>query len=92
MVQRHLGILADFDEIAVGITHVAPPFPPVIVQRLGKKERALVTPLLVAGPDVSDAQVEEAVYSIEIRWRFEDDIWLVGSGELRMIQRLASLM
>jgi hypothetical protein len=30
-VERHLSILADLDEIAVGITHVATPFPAVIV-------------------------------------------------------------
>jgi len=30
-VERHLGILADLDEVAVGITHVATPFPAVIV-------------------------------------------------------------
>ena len=30
-VERHLGILADLDEIAVGITRVAAPFPAVIV-------------------------------------------------------------
>jgi len=30
-VERHLSILADLDEVAVGITHVATPFPAVIV-------------------------------------------------------------
>jgi hypothetical protein len=30
-VERHLSILADLDQIAVGITHVATPFPAVIV-------------------------------------------------------------
>ena len=30
-VERHLSILADLDEVAVGITHVAAPFPAVIV-------------------------------------------------------------
>jgi hypothetical protein len=30
-VERHLSILADLDEIAVGITHIATPFPAVIV-------------------------------------------------------------
>jgi hypothetical protein len=65
-VERHLSILADLDEVAVGITHVATPFPAVIVQRLGKKERSLVAPLFVAGPDVGDAQVKEAIHSVEI--------------------------
>jgi hypothetical protein len=45
-----LCILADRDEVAVGITHVATPFPAVIVQRLGKKDRSFVAPLFVAGP------------------------------------------
>jgi hypothetical protein len=30
-VERHLSILADLDEVAVGVTHVATPFPAVIV-------------------------------------------------------------
>jgi hypothetical protein len=30
-VEGHLSILADLDEVAVGITHVAAPFPAVIV-------------------------------------------------------------
>jgi len=31
VVERQLSILADLDEIAVGITHIATPFPTVIV-------------------------------------------------------------
>jgi len=30
-VERHLSILADLDEVAVRITHIATPFPTVIV-------------------------------------------------------------
>ena len=30
-VEGHLSILADLDEVAVGITHLATPFPAVIV-------------------------------------------------------------
>jgi hypothetical protein len=30
-VERHSSILADLDEVAVGITHIATPFPTVIV-------------------------------------------------------------
>ena len=30
-VERHLSVLADLDEVAVGITHIATPFPTVIV-------------------------------------------------------------
>jgi hypothetical protein len=54
-VERHWGILADLDEVAVGNTHIATPFPAVIVQRLGKEERSFVAPFFVAGPDVGDA-------------------------------------
>jgi hypothetical protein len=35
--------------------------------------------LLVAGPNVSDAQIKEAIHSVEIRRGFEEDLWLVGS-------------
>src|SRR5215472_2505202 len=78
-VERHLSILADLDEVPVGITHVATPFPAVIVQRLSKKERAFVAPLFVAGPDVGDPQIEEAIHSVEIRRCFEKNLWLVWS-------------
>jgi hypothetical protein len=78
-VERHLSILAAFDEIAVGITHVATLFPAVIVQRLSEEESSLVAPLFVAGPDVGDAEVKKAIHSIEIRRGFEEDSWLVGS-------------
>jgi hypothetical protein len=77
-IEGHLSILADLDEVAVGITHVAAPFPAVIVHRLGKKERSLVAPLFVAGPDVGDTQVKEAIHSVEIRRCFKEDLWLVG--------------
>jgi hypothetical protein len=78
-VERHLSILADFDGIAVGITHVATPFPAVIVQRLSKEESSLVGPLFAAGQDGGDAEVKKAIHSIEIRRGFEEDSWLVGS-------------
>jgi hypothetical protein len=63
--------LADLDDVSVGITHVATSFPAVIVQRLGKKDRAFVAALFVAGPDVSDTQIEKAIHSAEIRRCFE---------------------
>jgi len=94
-VERHLSILADLDEVAVGITHVATPFPAVIVQRLRKEERSFVAPLFVAGPDVGDAQVKKAIHSVEIRRGSRRTSGLSGVGpppELRMIQLLASLM
>ena len=65
-----MSILADLDEIAVRITHIATPFPAVIAQRLGQEEGSFVAPFLVAGPDVGDTQVEEAIRSFEIRSRF----------------------
>ena len=73
-------ILADLDEVAVGIAHVATPFRAVIVQGLGEEDGAFFAPLFVAGPDVGDAQVEEAAYAMGIRRSFEKDFWLVGSG------------
>ena len=53
-VEGHLSIWADLDQVSVGITHVATPFPAAIVQRLGKEERSFVAPLFVAGPDVDE--------------------------------------
>jgi hypothetical protein len=50
LVAMSLYILADRDEVAVGITHAATPFSAVIVQRLGKKDRSFVAPLFGAGP------------------------------------------
>jgi hypothetical protein len=76
MIEGHLSILADLDEVAVGITHVAPPA--VIVEWLGKKERSFVAPLLVAGPNVGDTQVKKATHSVAIRRCFKEDLWLVG--------------
>jgi hypothetical protein len=78
-VDRHRSILADLDEVAVGITHVATPFPVVILQRLGKEERSFVAPSPKAGPNVGDAQVKEAIRSVGIRRSFEENLWLVGS-------------
>ena len=77
VVERHLSVLADLDEVAVGIAHVATPFPTVIVERLGEEERSFGAPLFVTGPDVGDAQVEEAVHPVEIQRGFEEDIGLV---------------
>jgi len=78
-VEGNFSVLADLDEIAVGITHVAAPFPAVIVQWLGKKERSIVAPFFVAGPDVGHTQIKEAIYSVQIRRCFKKDLWLVGS-------------
>jgi hypothetical protein len=56
VVERHLCIFADLDKVAVGIPHVATPFPTVVVERLGEEERSFGAPLFVTGPDVGDAQ------------------------------------
>ena len=79
MIERQLSILANLDQVPIRITHVAAPFPAIIFQRFGKKDCAFVAPLFVAGPDVRDAQVEEATYGIVIRRCSEEDLWLVGS-------------
>jgi hypothetical protein len=78
VVKRHLSILADLDEVAVGIAHVTTPFPTVIVERFGEEDRSLGAPLFVTGPNVGDAQVEEAVHRVEIRRGFEEDCGLIG--------------
>ena len=44
-----------------------------------RKNAPLLPHLSVAGPDVGDAQVKEAIHSVEIRRGFEEDLWLVGS-------------
>ena len=58
--------MADFDDVAVGIAHVATPFPAVVVARLGEEDRSFGAPVLVAGPDVGDAQVEKAGEPVQI--------------------------
>ena len=39
----------------------------------------LCRPLLVAGPDVGNTQIEEAIHSIQSRGRVKKDLRLVGS-------------
>ena len=39
----------------------------------------MVAPLLVAGPDVGDAQIEKAICSVQIRRCFKKDLWLIES-------------
>jgi hypothetical protein len=86
-VDGDLSVLADLDEVAVGITHVAAPFPAVIVEWLGEKERSFVAPLFVTGPDVGDTQIKEAIYSVQIRRGFKMDLWLVGSRAAAGIEK-----
>jgi hypothetical protein len=54
-LDRGWSVLADFDDIAVGVAHVATPFPAVVVERLGEEDSAFGAPVFVAGPDVGDA-------------------------------------
>src|SRR5208282_3125055 len=62
-VDGKLSILADLDDVAVWIAHVAAPFPAVRIDPwLGNKERAFGAPLFVAGPDVGDTQIQEAAH------------------------------
>jgi hypothetical protein len=58
--------LADFDDVAVGIAHVAVPFPAVIIERLGEEDGSFGAPVFVVGPDVGDTKVVEAGRSVEI--------------------------
>jgi hypothetical protein len=55
VVKRKLCILANLNQIAVWIAHVATPFPDMVVERLSEKGRAFVTPLVVIGPNVRDS-------------------------------------
>ena len=52
-VEGDFSVLADLDEVAVGITNVAARFPAVIVLWLGKKVRSFVPLLFVAGQDAN---------------------------------------
>ena len=49
-------------------------------------KRFLVAPFFVAGPDVGDTQVKEAIHSVEIRGCFKEHLWLVRSGATAGIQ------
>jgi hypothetical protein len=79
-LDRRWGVLADFDEVAVRIAHVATPPPAVVVERLGERDSAFGALVPVAGPDVGDAQVEKAAQPVWIGRSFEDDFGLVGCG------------
>jgi hypothetical protein len=67
VVERELGILADLDEVAVGIAHLATPFPSAVIQRFSEENRSFCTPFLVTSPDVCNARVEETADSVAIR-------------------------
>ncbi len=71
--------LADFDQVAVGVAHVAADLA-AAVDRRGEELRAAGAPLLVGGVDVGDADVEEAGDMSGIRGRLEGDAGLVIGG------------
>jgi len=52
----------------------------VVVERLGEENSAFGAPIFVAGPDVGDAQVEEAGHFVEIGRSLEDDLGLIRCG------------
>jgi hypothetical protein len=52
----------------------------VAVERLGEENSAFGAPIFVAGPDVGDAQVEEAGHLVEIGRSLEDDLGLIRCG------------
>ena len=80
-VDGELSTLAHLDDVAILVTHLATPFPAVrIGQWFGNKERSFVAPFLVAVPDIGDAQIKEATYSVQIWQRFKDGLRLVGSA------------
>ena len=84
MVERQLGILANLDEVAVGIAHITAPFPTVIIKRLGEEDGALGAPFFITGPDVGDTRVQETVHGVEILRGFENDpLAYRASGRLR---------
>jgi hypothetical protein len=88
-VERHLNWSTSMKPIE--ITHVATPLPAVgIAQRLGKKDSTFVAPLFVAGPDVGDAQIEEAIHFVEIRRRFQKDLRLVRSRATAGVENIGS--
>src|SRR5215470_7740202 len=76
-VDRSLRVLADLDEIAVGIAHVAAQLAAMVIERLGQELRALARPMLVACANVRDAQIEEAAHVVRIMRRREPHLGLV---------------
>jgi hypothetical protein len=54
--------LANFDDVAVWIAHIAAKLPglPGMVLRLGKKFGASAPPQLIASPDIGDPDIQEA--------------------------------
>ena len=62
--------LADFNQVAVGVAHVAADLD-AAVDRRGQKLRAAGAPLFVDGVDVGDADIQEGRDAIGMRWRRE---------------------
>jgi hypothetical protein len=59
VLDRRRSVLADYDNVSIGIAHVTTPFPAVVVERLSKEHRSLGAPFVVTRLDVSDPQVEK---------------------------------
>src|SRR5262249_24878241 len=78
--------LAYFNDVAVWIAHVATGLPPVIVQRFSDELRPLCLPLSVAGPNVSNAQIQEAAHNRTISRRLQRHIRLVRRGTSAAVQ------
>src|SRR3984885_13049393 len=77
-VQRARG-LADFDQVAVRVSHVAADLRLAVDWRCDEL-RALGLPFLVAGLDVSDPQVQEDRGGVARLVVDHRDAWLVGGG------------
>jgi hypothetical protein len=78
VVECYLHMLTDLDEMAVGVAHVATPLAAAIVERLSEKNRSFRAPFSVTSPDIGDAQVQETVYSVELRRGLENNLRLIG--------------
>src|SRR5690349_4491451 len=71
--------LADFDEVSVRVTHIAPDLAAPVDGRR-EEVRPSCLPALICGRNVSDAYGQEARGSVRIAWRLEGDGRLVRRG------------
>src|SRR6266545_674157 len=72
----HAGRLANLDQMAVGVAHVAADLSAVVLG-LGEELRPPRAPRLIGGLDVGDTDVQEGAGAVEVARRLEDDLWLV---------------
>src|SRR5580700_6759793 len=73
-------VLSYFDQIAIGVAHVASPLVAVVIERLGEEVGPLGRPIFVAGPDVSHTQIQQAAHPVWVARRFQDHVGFVGRG------------